>query len=392
MRQDNLKTELNKVKVKKLHEKPRRKSKKMIRRSIIVMLVGGVIVGISVYMPIQMKYKNLLEKEVIAGERFDSKIKVINDFKYIKDHVDEIYTSNDKIEEIKKKILEASNEISNGVTEKLEGLVADLSNMVNEISISNEMELQGLFDKINEDKLEGFNEEEVSKVNSYINEFNDCFKNKQYKKSKEILDALSTYISDIKKIANERRIKEIYEKKSKEDSSLREPKYINGILLVNKEFGLPDNFGTGESQEARVAFEQMKADASKEGIYLHAFSTYRSYWSQNRLYWNYASSYGQDPTDTFSAKPGFSEHQTGLAFDIGGTDRSLWAENDFKYTKEAEWLKNNSHKYGFILRYPEGKEWKTGFMFESWHFRYIGVEHSKHFENSNLTLEEYLGV
>ncbi|MDZ7543544.1 D-alanyl-D-alanine carboxypeptidase family protein, partial [Clostridium perfringens] len=144
--------------------------------------------------------------------------------------------------------------------------------------------------------------------------------------------------------------------------------------IVNKEFGLPDSSAPGESTEARKAFESMKADAGREGIYLNAFSTYRSYWSQDRLYWSYVSTYGQDPTDTFSAKPGFSEHQTGLAFDIGGLDQSLWAKDDFKYTKEAEWLKNNSYKYGFILRYPEGKEWKTGYMHESWHFRYIGVE------------------
>ncbi|MGL5087439.1 MAG: M15 family metallopeptidase, partial [Clostridium sp.] len=205
-------------------------------------------------------------------------------------------------------------------------------------------------------------------------------------------EEINNYINEVKKSVESRTTKAEYERKSSEDASSRKPTYINGILLVNKKNGLPESFGGAEDPQARSAFEEMKKDAAKEGLYLNAFSTFRSYWTQDRLYWNYVSSFGQEPTDTFSARAGFSEHQTGLGFDIGGEDRSLWAEHGFKDTAEAQWLKNNCYKYGFILRYPEGKEWKTGFVYESWHFRYIGKEHSKNFDNNNLTLEEYLGV
>ncbi|MBU5456185.1 M15 family metallopeptidase [Caproiciproducens sp. MSJ-32] len=227
---------------------------------------------------------------------------------------------------------------------------------------------------------------------NYKKEFENLYKDKKYNEARSVLQTLRVYIEDNKKLANKRKIDEVYEENSLQAPSLREPKYINGILIVNKEYGLPDTYSPGEDPEAREAFERMKADATKEGIYLNAFSTYRSYYTQETLYNNYVYTYGQSSTDTFSARPGFSEHQTGLAFDIGGVDRSLWAQEDFKYTKEANWLKENCYKYGFILRYPEGKEWKTGYMHESWHFRYIGVEHSINFANSDLTLEEYLGL
>ena len=274
----------------------------------------------------------------------------------------------------------------------MENQILELKSKINDLSALNERELEEYFNTINDKGLNNFTDSEKEQVNKYINEYSDLFEDKKYKLSKEKLDELSNYIDETKKVANARRINETYEAKSNENASLREPKYINGILIVNKEYGLPDTYLPGESTDARTAFENMKADAAKEGIYLNAFSTYRSYWSQNRLYNNYVANYGQDPTDTFSAKAGFSEHQTGLAFDIGGVDRSLWAEENFKYTEEAKWLKENCTKYGFILRYPEGKEWVTGYMHESWHFRYIGTEHSKNFEGNDLTLEEYLGL
>ena len=352
----------------------------------------GVIIGLFLYTPIKIKHFSLLNSEAEASERFSLQMESINDYKYIKESFNNIYTTDENINEINKFIENIEKNLSQGITEELESLISNLKSKINELSASNQIELENMFNDINEDNLKGFSKEEMNKVNELTDEYNQLFSEKKYKQAKETLNSLINYINETKKVANERRIKETYEEKSNEDASVREPKYINGILIVNKEFGLPDSFAPGEGAEARRAFENMKADAANEGIYLNAFSTYRSYWSQNRLYWNYVSNYGQDPTDTFSAKPGFSEHQTGLAFDIGGVDRSLWAEEDFKYTDEAKWLKDNSYKYGFILRYPEGKEWKTGYMHESWHFRYIGVDHSKNFKDSDLTLEEYLGL
>ncbi|GAA0085071.1 hypothetical protein UT300007_15100 [Clostridium sp. CTA-7] len=366
--------------------------KQIIKRRIVSVVVFGIIIGVFLYAPIELKHFALLKKEAKANERFNLQMESINDYKYIKDIFNNIYTTEEKSNEIKNKIDDIEKKLSNGINEEIEDSISKLKATINELSAANQIELDQTFNNINDENLQGFSNDEMDKVNKLKDEYDTLYNEKKYKQAKETLYSLNSYITETKKVANERKIKETYEKKSSEDASLREPKYINGILIVNKEFGLPDSFAQGESTEARKAFESMKADAGKEGIYLNAFSTYRSYWSQDRLYWSYVSTYGQDPTDTFSAKPGFSEHQTGLAFDIGGLDQSLWAKDDFKYTKEAEWLKNNSYKYGFILRYPEGKEWKTGYMHESWHFRYIGVEHSKNFKDNDLTLEEYLGL
>ncbi|WP_411167983.1 D-alanyl-D-alanine carboxypeptidase family protein [Clostridium sp. MB05] len=366
--------------------------KQIIKRRIVSVVVFGIIIGVFLYAPIELKHFALLKKEAKANERFNLQMESINDYKYIKDIFNNIYTTEEKSNEIKNKIDDIEKKLSNGINEEIEDSISKLKATINELSAANQIELDQTFNNINDENLQGFSNDEMDKVNKLKDEYDTLYNEKKYKQAKETLDSLNSYITETKKVANERKIKETYEKKSSEDASLREPKYINGILIVNKEFGLPDSSAPGESTEARKAFESMKADAGREGIYLNAFSTYRSYWSQDRLYWSYVSTYGQDPTDTFSAKPGFSEHQTGLAFDIGGLDQSLWAKDDFKYTKEAEWLKNNSYKYGFILRYPEGKEWKTGYMHESWHFRYIGVEHSKNFKDNDLTLEEYLGL
>lgn len=369
-----------------------KRSRKKSRHNFIKIVVFLVVLWSFIYIPIKFQYFSLIRKEVKASERFNENIEYINDFKNLKISYSNLYGNEDSLKELNELIKNIESKLSNEFTEEVEKQILELKSKINDLSALNAIELEEYFNTINDKGLNNFTDNEKEKVNKYINEYSDLFENKEYKLSKDKLDELSNYIDETKKIANARRISETYEAKSNENARLREPKYINGILIVNKEHGLPDTYLPGESKEARTAFENMKADAAAEGIYLNAFSTYRSYWSQNTLYNNYVANYGQDPTDTFSAKPGFSEHQTGLAFDIGGVDRSLWAEENFKYTEEAKWLKKNCTKYGFILRYPEGKEWITGYMHESWHFRYIGTEHSKNFENNDLTLEEYLGI
>ncbi|THE09323.1 hypothetical protein E1I69_22790 [Bacillus timonensis] len=171
-----------------------------------------------------------------------------------------------------------------------------------------------------------------------------------------------------------------------------QPYYVNGVLLVNKTHSLPSTYSPGENSTARAAFETMKRAAAKDGIVLEAFSTYRSYSYQGSLYNRYVARNGQAEADTFSARPGNSEHQTGLAFDIGGKNKGLWAEDEFANTAEAKWLANNAHHYGFILRYLKGKEHITGYIFEPWHYRYVGTELAPKIHQSGLTLEEYLGV
>ncbi len=175
--------------------------------------------------------------------------------------------------------------------------------------------------------------------------------------------------------------------------TVEEPTYIDGILIANKKYPLPQDFNPGEDPEARAAFEQMAADAKTLGFDLVAFSGFRSYEYQTTLYNNYVNRDGKEAADRYSARPGHSEHQTGLAFDIGEKSREdLWLTAEFGETPAGKWLADNAYKYGFILRYPEGKEDVTGFMYESWHFRYLGVEKATEVKKTGLTLEEYLSV
>lgn len=172
-----------------------------------------------------------------------------------------------------------------------------------------------------------------------------------------------------------------------------EPTYVDGVLIANKKYPLPKTYNKGEDPKARAAFEKMAAAAKPEGFELVAFSGFRSYEYQTTLYTNYVKRDGQDQADRYSARPGYSEHQTGLAFDIGELGKeNLWLTSEFGETPAGQWLVNHAHEYGFILRYPKGKEDITGFMYESWHFRYLGVELATKVKNTGLTLEEYLGL
>lgn len=172
-----------------------------------------------------------------------------------------------------------------------------------------------------------------------------------------------------------------------------EPTYVNGVLIVNKKNPLPADYDKGEDPTAKAAFDKMATAAKAEGIELVAFSGYRSYEYQTSLYDRYVAKDSKDAADRYSARPGYSEHQSGLAFDIGEKGREdLWLTSAFGETKAGQWLVNNAHKYGFILRYPEGKEDITGFMYESWHFRYLEGDLAKKVYEAGVTLEEYLGL
>ncbi|SHM85198.1 D-alanyl-D-alanine carboxypeptidase [Ruminococcus flavefaciens] len=115
-------------------------------------------------------------------------------------------------------------------------------------------------------------------------------------------------------------------------------------------------------------------------------SGFRSYATQNTIYNNYVASDGVEVADTYSARPGHSEHQTGLAIDVNSIS------NDFIGTPECEWLAKNAHKYGFIIRYPKGKESITGYRYEPWHIRFVGIDTATAIYNSGLCLEEYLDI
>lgn len=173
----------------------------------------------------------------------------------------------------------------------------------------------------------------------------------------------------------------------------KEPKFVKGILLANKKYPLPTTYAPGEDKKARAAFEKMAAEAKLEDFNLNAFSTYRSFEYQTTLYERYVARDGEKAADTYSARPGYSEHQTGLAFDIGEVNfEQHFASSSFGETGAGKWVAANAHRFGFVMRYPEGKEQITGYMHESWHFRFVGTEIAEEIFKRNLTLEEYLGV
>lgn len=168
--------------------------------------------------------------------------------------------------------------------------------------------------------------------------------------------------------------------------------YVNGMLIVNKIYGLPSSFNPGIDATAQKGASAMIAAAKNDGLYLTPFSTFRSYSRQAELFTNYSLKYGKGEAEKFSAPPGHSEHQTGLAFDFGGAEKTHWLKESFGKTKEGKWLNENAHKYGFILRYPKGKENITGYQYEPWHYRYIGSKNAAKLKSSGKTLEEYLGI
>ena len=212
-------------------------------------------------------------------------------------------------------------------------------------------------------------------------------------------DTINNYVTTNKEIKEDCKI--LTDKKNKLNNSY--------VILVNKNNPLnkdyiPENlmnvnvyfpnFVIEERknmvEEAGINLEKMFLDAKNESIYLAAISGYRSYESQNKIYNNNINTYGKEYTDKVSAKPGYSEHQTGLAMDISCERINYNLVEEFSDTPEGIWLNNNCYKYGFIIRYPEGKYEITGYIYEPWHIRYVGLDISTYLYENNLTLEEYL--
>lgn len=171
--------------------------------------------------------------------------------------------------------------------------------------------------------------------------------------------------------------------KNSEDGLYR----VNGILVVNKKHPLPVSYAPGEDAEAVKHLQELIHDMQNEGLDVSdSYSGFRDYNYQSELYNNYVNTSGQEEADSFSARPGYSEHQTGLAFDLKHISGELITEKP-----EADWLLKHAADYGFIVRFQEGKEAITGYQPEPWHIRYIGKE-AKKIMQEGCTLEEYLGV
>lgn len=155
------------------------------------------------------------------------------------------------------------------------------------------------------------------------------------------------------------------------------------LRLINNRYALNDKY---LREEAAVNFENLSADAATLGYKIIATSTFRNYEYQGKLFNEYTDSKGLEYALLCSAKPGHSEHQTGLAVDVMGSNEDY---DEFEKAIEFNWMKENAHKYGFILRYPKGKEFITGYNYESWHYRYVGEETAKKIKELNITFDEY---
>jgi len=185
-------------------------------------------------------------------------------------------------------------------------------------------------------------------------------------------------------------------------TNTKETPYLNtNYILSNKYLSMSEsyipnylepidsNYTNGNRllvHEAKKAFEQMAKDAQSQGYTIRAMSAYRSYQYQKELYDRYVKEDGVEKADTYSARPGFSEHQTGLVVDI---DNKSTIYTKFDTTKEFIWMMENAANYGFILRYPEGKENITGYTYESWHYRYVGTEIALKIKELDITFDEY---
>lgn len=172
-------------------------------------------------------------------------------------------------------------------------------------------------------------------------------------------------------------------------------------VLVNKYYYLDNNYVPDNLESistrfalsnmkmvntAKNAFEEMAQEAKKENLSIIAMSTYRSYDYQVNLYNRYVKADGKDAADTYSGRPGHSEHQTGLAVDVYNGKENY---TNFEKTKEFIWMNNHAHEFGFILRFPKDKVNETGYTYESWHYRYVGKEIAKYIKEHNISFEEY---
>lgn len=158
------------------------------------------------------------------------------------------------------------------------------------------------------------------------------------------------------------------------------------IVIANKHYPLSKDYNPGENPTAKAELLKLIAAMQEAGFPISDhYSGFRSYETQTQLYQDYVNKDGKAEADRYSARPGYSEHQTGLAFDLIGTDGDLVTEE-----KAAQWLLDHAADYGFVVRYLKGKEKETGYMAEEWHLRYVGKE-AKDIAASGLSLEEYYG-
>lgn len=249
------------------------------------------------------------------------------------------------------------------------------------------------------------NENESYFVNNTKNNYIIDLLNEKYFLEKNLYEYLE-YKKDNKKksfkdvvaIVNVGANKDWYDTKSIKETDLSK----GNLMIVNKFNYLKEDYEPSDitsidlsysysnnrvSKETNDAYIEMAKAAKNDGVQLMANSTYRTYKRQDEIYKEFYYSKGISYADKYAARAGYSEHQTGLAIDIFTSGTST--TSNFEESDAFKWLSNNAYKYGFILRYPKDKEYLTGYEYESWHYRYVGVETATKVYNEDITYDEY---
>lgn len=223
-------------------------------------------------------------------------------------------------------------------------------------------------------------------IDDYLKKYLDYYEKNKDLSFSEIITRINTHLDD-----------EFYTNTEKTDDTLGKFVILNkyyysdenykglNLIDVDSEYNLY-NTTFKLSKECYEAFLKMYNDAKEQGYAFKINSAYRSYEKQIKIYQGWVNKDGVKLADTYSARAGFSEHQTGYAFDVRDYP---FTNDDYSKTKSFTWVSENSYKYGFIIRFPKDKEYITGYQYEPWHYRYCGIECATYIHNNNITFEEY---
>ncbi len=346
---------------------------------IIALIIGGYFLKLYLYPTVSFSLKGEEKYLLSYGDKYEeagaeAKVNGKDYNKKIK-----IDSSNVKVDELGEYKINYSITLPNGKQENLERIIKVVDDVKPEIKLKGDNPLKISYGSIFTDPgyevSDNYDKSDTLKVEVTFDKEINTKESGTYKITYTVTDSNHNSNSIVREVVVIPRIVVV-----------NGITYVEGILIVNKKYSLPANYNPGENKEAANQLYLMRMEAAKYGYDLRYCSGFRSYNYQTNLYNNYVKKYGQAMTDTFSAKPGHSEHQTGLAFDIGAID------DNFGDTETGKWLAINAHKYGFIIRYPKGKQDVTGYKYEPWHVRYLGVELATKVYKSGLTLEEYLNI
>lgn len=372
----------------------RKKKKRLKKKRIFIFVILILIIGLVIYALIPKRYG--YQKEVINVFKDDN---VYEEIKKEKKYSKTLETAvlEDKFDKeyftdyLNINYIDENTFIDNvNALLKLGYKSKEINTFYERIPNSISVICNGKYDRdiVNYLKLEYFDEDKLSRYIDYAN--------KEVSSDNETDVVINNY-EDIVTFVNIGLDKNYYSN----DINLTGKEADKIDVIVNKYYKLPSDYeptdlvtmgsdyAAGDKKlrkEAADQFMKMADDMAKEKLKIYAGSTYRSYSYQEGLYNRYVKQDGFVKAETYSARAGYSEHQLGLAIDIVNGKWEYLSENDAEY----EWLINNSYKYGYILRYPKGKEYITGYMFEDWHFRYLGVELATKVYDSKLTYDEYV--